>query len=135
MDRKILGLAMALAYPKYAFVGEDDGVVAHSRTLVFRARSGEAVAPEVADLLKSHPKLDDWVDDLLEDPALIPPELQPRRRRSYQPLPGDTNVIGAPRYVCPSHDDDFTWYQISAADAVPACTLCGRQLARDYLSH
>jgi hypothetical protein len=130
MDRKILGLAIALAYPKYAFSGVGDEVIARSRALVSRAVNGEAVTSEVTDLLSRHPRLDDWVDDLLEDPALVPSDLQPRRLRSYSPLPGDMNVIGALRYIC-SSGDGFTWYQISASDDVPVCTLCGRLLERD----
>jgi hypothetical protein len=130
MDRKVLGLAMALAYPKYAFIGESDEVIARSRALVTRAGRGEAVTAELTELLSRHPRLDDWVDDLLEDPGLVPRDLQPRRPRSYRPLPGDMSVIAAPRYTCPS-GDGFTWYQISAADPVPPCMLCGRPLVGD----
>jgi len=130
MDRKILGLAIALAYPASAFAGEGEEVIARSRALVTRAGRGEAVMPEITELLSCHPGLDEWVDDLLDDPGLVPPDLQPRRLRSYRPLPGDMHVIGAPRYAC-SSGDGFTWYQISSADTVPPCVLCGRELVRD----
>lgn len=130
MDRKILGLAMALAYPQYAFAGEDDEVIADSRALVTRAGRGEAVTPEVTELLSRHPGLDEWVDDLLADPGLVPRDLQPRRLRSFRPLPGDMGIIEAPRFTC-SSGDGFTWYQISAADPAPPCLLCGRPLVRD----
>jgi hypothetical protein len=130
MDRKVLGLAMALAYPQYAFAGEDDEVIADSRALVARAGRGEAVTPEVTELLSRHRGLDDWVDDLLADPGLVPRDLQPHGLRSFRPLPGDMGVIEAPRFTC-SSGDGFTWYQISAADPVPPCMLCGRPLVRD----
>ena len=130
MDRKVLGLAIALAYPQYAFAGEDEEVIEHSRDLVTRAGRGEAVTAEVTELLSRHRRLDEWVDDLLADPGLVPGHLQPRRLRTFHPLPGDMGVIEAPRFTC-SSGDGFTWYQISAADPVVPCPLCGRPLVRD----
>lgn len=76
MDRRTLGLAIALTYPERAFAGESPLIVEHSRHLVERAGRQEAVGPEVAILLSRSPRLNEWVEQLLEDGDLVPPHLQ-----------------------------------------------------------
>ena len=83
----------------------------------------------MAELLSRHARLNEWIEQLLEDSDLIPPQLQRDEVRSYAPLPGQQNPIGAPKYFCPS-GDDFAWYRMSVADTVPPCPFCGKALSR-----
>lgn len=128
MDKKVLGLSIALAYPDEAFKGMSASVVEQGAALARRAGRGEPVAADVADFLRSQPRVNEWVAQLLEDRSLRPPHLRPRAVRSYEGLPGDHGPVSAPRYVCAN--DDFTWYQAFEFDAVPECTQCGEKLIR-----
>jgi hypothetical protein len=129
MDRKILGLGIALAYPQYAFAAEAPLVIAQGRNLVERAGRGELVEAEVTGLLSCHPRLNEWIAQLLEDRDLLPPHLQRDEVRSFDPLPGPVSPVGASRYVCPS-GDGFTWHKMSVAETVPSCPFCSQTLTR-----
>jgi hypothetical protein len=128
LDSRILGLSIALAYPQYAFAGTPS-VVSESEDLVRRAGRGEAVALEVAALLRLHPELNEWIEQVLEDRDLTPPHLRRRRVRSYSQLLGDGSPVSMGRYTCPA-GDRFTWHRASVADVVPPCGICGRPLSR-----
>jgi hypothetical protein len=128
MDRKSLGLGIALGYREEAFKGVPWSVVEQSTGLVRRAVGGEPVADEVAEFLRSEPRLNEWIEQLLEDRSLLPPHLRPRRVRSYERLPGGQGPVSAPRFKC--MNDDFTWYQAFASEIVPECVFCAAKLVR-----
>jgi len=128
LNRRILGLSIALAYPEHAFAGTPSPVVGHSADLVRRAGRGEPVAPEVAALLGLHPQLNEWVEQLLEDRDLTPPHLQNRQVRSYSQFPAGGSPVSAGKYFCPT-GDGFTWHRFSVADVAPPCNLCKTVLA------
>jgi len=127
MDRRTLGLAIALTYPERAFAGESPLIVEQSRHLVERAGRQEAVGSEVAQLLSRSPRLNEWVEQLLEDGDLVPPHLQSDQVRSYAGLTGMASSK-PPRYHCPEHD--VVWYRMSVADTVPPCSSCEKILSR-----
>jgi hypothetical protein len=128
MDRKTLGLGIALGYPEEAFKGLPTSVLERSADLVRRVGSGEEMAAEVAEFLRSQPRVNEWVEKLLEDRGLLPPHLRPRKVRSYKRLLGD-QTVSAIRYMC-VNGDDYTWYQAFASDIVPDCRFCGKRLIR-----
>jgi lipopolysaccharide biosynthesis regulator YciM len=128
MDRKTLGLGIALGYREQAFKGVPAAVVEEGAELVRRAGGGEPVAAEVVEFLRSQPKLNEWVEQLLEDRSLRPPHLQPRKVRSFEKLPGEPGLVSAPRYTC--QNCGYTWYQAFASDTVPDCFFCREKLGR-----
>ena len=76
------------------------------------------------DLLRRHPGLNDWIEQLLEDDELVPPHLQPDVVRSYRPVPDSRGPISATKYVCPT-GDGFTWYRSPTARPMACCPICG----------
>ncbi len=126
MDKKVLGLSIALSYPGEAFKNMPPSVVEQSADLVRRASRGEQVAADVTEFLRSQPRINEWVAQLLEDRSLRPPHLRPDSVRSYEALAGDHGRVSAPRYVCAK--DGVAWYQAFEFEAVPECRLCGKKL-------
>lgn len=127
MDRKTLGLGIALGYPEQAFEGLDASVYARAEELARRAGLGEPVMAEVAAFLKGEEELGEWVAELLEDPELRPPHLRPRAVMSYLRLAGRSTGVSASRYICVDHDKN-AWYRPSIGIPIPACKFCGKQL-------
>ncbi len=127
MDRKTMGLAIALAYPSYAFFGEPPFLIEEARELVTGAQLDKPANLEVRAFLRQHPGLNEWVEQLLEDPDLVPPEWREDGVRSFKPLTGNGKPITAPRYVCPI-GEAYVWYQASVGEPVPSCPWCKNQL-------
>ena len=76
MDSKTVGLAIALTYPGYAFSGAPPQLIEEAEALVAGARRDQPYDPEVRAFLRQHQKLNEWIEQLLEDPDLVPPELR-----------------------------------------------------------
>jgi hypothetical protein len=127
MNKKILGLGIALGYPEQAFEDMPDSVIEQAEALVRRADSGEPMADEITEFFRSQPALNEWVEQLLEDPHLRPPHLRPREVRSYERLTGEPHV-SAPRYACVNN---HPWYQAFVSDDIPDCKVCGEKLFTD----
>src|ERR1022692_1031579 len=89
-----------------------------------RTGTGDIVTADVRDLLRRHPGLNDWIEQLLEDDELVPPHLQPDVVRSYRPVPDSRGPISATKYVCPT-GDGFTWYRSPTARPMACCPICG----------
>lgn len=128
VDPKTLGLAIAVSYPTEAFTTEERQLAEQAAAIVRRAGGGEDVARAVGALLRQHPRLNEWVAQVLEDPQHRPPHLQPDAvRSSYTPPPGTAGPVPATRFTCPRRDG-YAWHQRSVADPVPPCPLCGTAL-------
>jgi hypothetical protein len=124
IDRHTVGLGIAVTYPVEAFSTDEGQLVERCRAMVERAGRGESVATEVQELLRQHPRLNEWVAQVLEDPQHRPPHLQPDAVRSYRPMPGDADSVPARSFTCGLHNG-FVWYQRSVANPVPPCPFCG----------
>ena len=127
MDSRTLGLGIALTYPTDAFYDDEGELVAQCQALLERAGRGEQMATEVAELLRRHPHLNEWIAQVLEDPEHRPPHLQPDAVRSIPLVAGDPAPVPSQAFSCPV-DAAFVWYQRSVADRVPLCPFCRSRL-------
>lgn len=130
LDQQAIGLSIALTYPKCAFADEDPHVAEVARILVERARRGDPVGGEIKAMLARHPYLNEWIAQLLEDPGLLPPHLQQRKVREYEPLGIPRSPVMSPKYTCATEGCAGVWYMTSAGERIPCCRICDKDALR-----
>jgi hypothetical protein len=117
MDRRVKALGLALTYPDEIEAWLAPGMLNQIAKIV-AAPDGE----EITNLLNSHPPLREWVEQVMEDPHMRPPHLQPSVVRDITRPPGDPAPV-VNRYQC--ENGDFSWYRASVSDKVPErCPHC-----------
>ena len=103
-------------------------------------RLGELLSRDVAEtrmavdlwqVLEKDETVLQWVEDVLDDPALLPPELQRLNVRGagYAPVPGQGEPIQFDRFVCPV-DGDVIWYRPRIGVPILRCNTHDRELVR-----
>lgn len=84
--------------------------------LLARAKAGETVDLQLADVLAERDATRQWMREFLESDR----ESLLRAEKSYQPLPGNPSPIpGLVKYVCP--EGDFVWYLSREGEEIPKC--------------
>lgn len=90
----------------------------------------EVEAPgQLREIAGSDIRLLRWVEDVLDDPRLLPPELQGVRSADYRPNLGNGEPVPADRFVCPV-SADVVWYRPGVGRAIPTCGTHGQILVR-----
>jgi hypothetical protein len=69
-------------------------------------------------LFESDPRTHEWFLAFLDDPALVPPELQ--GVRATYPALGSRQAVSAARYRCPV-SEHYVWYRPHAGVPVQVC--------------
>jgi hypothetical protein len=118
MDRELLALAAALAYPEEAFDPHEPDAPGDARALVAAAAAGKDMSADVRAFLASHMYLNDWVRRVLEHPRLLPPHLRLDEVRGDEAsLPAHEPM--ADPFVC--EVDGWIWYRVAANQSIPDC--------------
>lgn len=91
--------------------------------------AGAEMAEQLRTLIASDEDALQWVEDLLDDPDLLPPELQEVRSAAYGPALGAGDHIPPDRYVCPVLRDTV-WYRREVGQPIPKCGTHGCVLVR-----
>jgi hypothetical protein len=125
MDGEVRALALAVTYPDRSLEREPAALKAEIHALLTTAAAGEDMSGPVREILMAHPYLNEWVQQVLEDPLHRPPHLQPSLRRSSGGPPG-LPIAPADRFRCDVHD--FTWFRSSVTETVPNCPYGGESL-------
>lgn len=81
------------------------------------------------DVLTSDDAVLRWVEEVLDDPRLLPPDLRGPDVRTFEPVPGGGDPIPADRFTCPVNGD-VVWYRPRVGTPVPVCGTHGRELVR-----
>ena len=91
----------------------------------------QQLAAEILAVLRSDEVVLQWVEDVLDDPRRLPPELQRLsvRGAEYAPVPGGGEVIDADRFVCPVNGD-VVWYRPRVGVPIKRCLFHNRELVR-----
>lgn len=71
-------------------------------------------------LVESDVEVLQWVEDLLDDPQRLPPELQGVRTSQYAPGLGSGDFVGADRFVCPQADH-YVRYRVQVGEEMGIC--------------
>lgn len=82
--------------------------------LLALAQQGETVDEPLLTLLKDHEATYLWMGEYLSTQQVA---------KGFEPLPGRSGAIAAPKYTCPQ--GDYVWYQRSAGQPIPHCPSHG----------
>lgn len=115
-------------------------LVGEQRAIVLDRRIGEVVnrdapdpvrAGELRTVLGEDDPVLEWVEEVLDDPWLLPPGLPGAEVRDvgYESLPGAGAPIQAERFSCPVNGDT-DWYRPGVGVPVPVCGTHGCRLVR-----
>ncbi|WP_394619437.1 hypothetical protein JNUCC0626_10155 [Lentzea sp. JNUCC 0626] len=115
-------------------------LVDEQRAIALDRRIGEIVGQDAPDpvlaaelhaMLGEDDPVLEWVEEVLDDPCLLPPGLPGAGVRDvgYEPLLGGGAPIQAELFVCPVNGD-FLWYQPGVGVQVPVCGTHGCRLVR-----
>lgn len=77
-------------------------------------------AAAVRRLIESDADVLQWVEDLLDDPRRLPPELQRVRTSQYAPGLGSGDFVEADRFVCPQADH-YVRYRAQVGEDMGIC--------------
>lgn len=122
-DADVIDAAKLIRPYLVALVGPDRAAELDSTIgTILAARSDVQDAGEqLRELLTRDHTLLQWVEDALDDPQHLPPELQLVRSGDYQQMPGGGDVVPADLYVCPV-GNDTNWYRPKIGTAVITCS-------------
>lgn len=82
--------------------------------LLAQAKTDQTVHSQLLELLKSRPQTRDWMAEFLSSQ---------RSSKGFERLPGSSQAIAAPKYICA--EGDYVWYRRSAGATVPTCPTHG----------
>lgn len=114
-------------------VGEEQALTWDRRlaALIADQNTDPHVVSRIRTVLWSDDTVAQWVEDLFDDPDLLPPDLQRHdvRGPDYRDAPGQVGPIAADRFVCPEKKD-FIWYRPFIGDDIRWCPTCKVQLVQ-----
>ncbi len=120
MDEDLLEVARAVRPYLADLVGPE--AASYDRRiagLLTAARAGTNVDAALSEVLGQDSALHTWTAATLQDELHRPPELQPVRELTFDPLPGTGSPVTAVKYCCPQ--GDFVWWRRAAGQPVPSC--------------
>jgi hypothetical protein len=119
-DERILELARAIRPYLDGLLrdhAEADAVDHDLALLLSEARGGDQVDAQILDRLRRLPALHTWGAAFLQHG--LPPDVAAAAERSLSGLPGEGEVVLAPRFVCPH--GDMVFYRPSVGHPIPRC--------------
>lgn len=103
--------------------GTIDKVISY--LLAFPAEKESQASTRLLGLLAIRPGIKAWLDRVLDDEDLRPPEFQDVEHRGTDAI-GGARAVPARQFACV--DGDFVWFQRTAADVPPICPTHGGEL-------
>ncbi|MBA3922099.1 MAG: hypothetical protein H0X31_10530 [Nostocaceae cyanobacterium] len=81
--------------------------------LLAQANTRQPIENLILELLAAQDATREWLSNFLQD------KQQPEHLRTFSPLPGQSSIVNAAKFVCPQ--GDYIWYRPRVSVEPPLC--------------